>query len=135
MIKKVFISAGFNNTKNIAREINLIKNTLIDLKIDFILFIESYKFSEDQEKEMMKNAFLEIDKCDLLIAEVSNKSIGVGIEIGYAKAKKIPVLYLRKKNAEHSTTASGSANYSIIYSSQTDLRRKLKSYIKKVDEK
>lgn len=135
MIKKVFISASFNNTKNIAREINVIKNTLIDLKIDFILFIESYKFSEDQEKEMMKNAFLEIDKCDLLIAEVSDKSIGVGIEIGYAKAKKIPVFYLRKKDAEHSTTASGSAIYSIIYSSQTELRRKLKSYIKKVNKK
>jgi nucleoside 2-deoxyribosyltransferase len=49
----------------------------------------------------------------------------VGIEIGYAFAKQIPIIYLHKENAEYSTTASGSASHSIMYHNETDLVNKL----------
>ncbi len=70
---------------------------------------------------MMKIAFEEIDSADFLIAELSTKSIGVGIEIGYAFAKNKPIFYLRKKGTEYSTTAAGCSNFVIVYEDELDL--------------
>ena len=74
----------------------------------------------------MQQAFADIDSSDFLIAEVSEKAIGVGIEIGYAVAAKKPVIYLRNELTEHSTTAAGAANKVIIYQNTSDLEQKLK---------
>lgn len=74
---------------------------------------------------MMQQAFADINSSDLLIAEVSEKAIGVGIEIGYAVAAKKPVIYLRNELTEHSTTAAGAASRLIIYQSPLDLEQKL----------
>jgi nucleoside 2-deoxyribosyltransferase len=82
-------------------------------------------FEVHEEKQMMQQAFREIDAADLLIAEVSEKGIGVGIEIGYAAAKGKPVIYLRNASSEHSTTAAGSASHVIIYKNTADLVEKL----------
>ena len=53
---------------------------------------------------MMDHAMRDIKNSKVLIAETTYKGIGIGIEVRYAKAKGIPVIYLRQKNAEHSTT-------------------------------
>lgn len=74
---------------------------------------------------MMQQAMDDIDKCSMLIAETSDKAIGIGIEAGYAKAKGKPVIYLRHKDAEHSTTLSGISDIQIIYSDTDDLATKL----------
>lgn len=42
---------------------------------------------------MMQQAFVDIGNSDLLIAKVSEKAIGAGIEIGYAIAAKHVVFY------------------------------------------
>lgn len=78
----------------------------------------------------MEVAFGEIDNADLLIAEKSEKAIGVGIEIGYAVALKKPVIYLRNALSEHSTTASGCANNTIIYQNTPDLSYQLTQALK-----
>ncbi len=78
----------------------------------------------------MQQAFADINSSDLLIAEVSEKAIGVGIEIGYAVAAQKPVIYLRNAQAEHSTTAAGAANRAIIYENPEDLREKLEIVLK-----
>lgn len=129
MIRKAFISINFSNFNKFSEELDVIKNTLTQMNVEYILFVEKYKFSSSQEKIMMKKTFEEIDQCSLLIAEVSDKAIGVGIEIGYAKAKKIPILYLRRKKAEHSTTAAGTANDMIVYASAKNLQIRLVSYL------
>ena len=42
-------------------------------------------------------------------------------EIGYASAKNKPIIYLRKKDSEYSTTASGCSNYEIVYENELNL--------------
>ncbi len=64
---------------------------------------------------MMQAACEAIRQVDLLVAEVSEKAIGVGIEVGYAAALGIPVIYLRKADSDYSTTVGGLAAYSLIY--------------------
>lgn len=89
------------------------------------VFVDQYRFDPSQEREMMSQALADIDRSDLLIAETSDKGIGIGIETGYAKAKGKPVIYVRQAEAEHSTTVSGISDHQIIYSDDRDLGNKL----------
>ena len=82
---------------------------------------------------MMHRVFEDIDASDLLIAEVSHKAIGVGIEAGFAAAKGIPVIYLRQSGAEYSTTLGGLASHAVIYTSPGDLHTLLPSVLKRFD--
>ncbi|MEO5581154.1 MAG: nucleoside 2-deoxyribosyltransferase [Saprospiraceae bacterium] len=75
----------------------------------------------------------DIDHCDILIAETSNKGIGIGVEVGYAKAKGKPVIYIRQKDAEHSTTVSGISDFQMIYSDSNNLKNQLTDIINQLD--
>ena len=55
----------------------------------------------------------QIDRCDVLIAEVSNPSFGVGGELALAEQKKKPVILLSKKGSEVSEFVLG--NPAVVY--------------------
>lgn len=109
--------------------IKAIEQSLHEYKIESFVFVDRFKFSSEEEKEMMEQAMRSITECDILIAEISEKAIGVGIETGYAKALGKPIIYLRHKNAEHSTTASGISDFQIVYSDLEDLKERLISIL------
>lgn len=122
---KAYISISFAKRYSLVEELNTIIEALKNLKIEPLVFIDSYKFIPEEEKNMMHQAMLSIDSCDLLIAETTDKGIGIGVEVGYAKGKGKPVIYIRNKNAEHSTTVSGISDFQIIYDNLFDLKRQL----------
>ena len=124
-MKKAYLAISYQNRKSLSAEISSIKNVLSHFQISLFVFVDHYHFTIEEEKPMMKHAFTEISSSDLLIAEVSDKAIGVGIEIGYAAAQNKTILYLRNTITEHSTTASGTAGYSIIYQNPEDLSKQL----------
>jgi 2'-deoxynucleoside 5'-phosphate N-hydrolase len=93
--------------------------------IEGFIFVDNYKFDETEEQKMMQHAMDDIDNSDILIAETSFKGIGIGVEVGYAKAKGKIIIYLRQKDAEHSTTVSGMSDYVIIYNDEDDLCRQI----------
>ncbi len=129
-MKKAYLAISYSNRKLFDKEVK----TLIELceknNIKLLVFVDKYDFKENEEKEMMETAFREIDESDFLIAELTTKSIGVGIEIGYAFAKEKPILYLRKKDSEYSSTASGSSSYMIEYENGFDLRDSIDKLLK-----
>jgi nucleoside 2-deoxyribosyltransferase len=127
---QAYIAISYNKRKQLQPELDTIKEVLKLYSIIPFVFVDNYNFNAKQEKEMMQAAFAEIDKCDLLIAEVSDKAIGIGIEVGYAKAKKKPVIYLRHATAEHSTTVSGTSDYTVIYADTGDLQKQLNEILK-----
>ena len=94
------------------------------------VFVDEYQFSAKQEKKMMQKAMEDVEKSAILIAEVSEKGIGIGIEVGYAKAKIIPVIYVRNSKSEHSTTVSGIADFRVIYENEIDLEEQLDKILK-----
>ena len=122
---KAYISVSFNNRELLNNEIDTIIKALIENSIDSLVFVDKYRFQLSQEREMMQKAMEEIDNCDILIAETSEKGIGIGVEVGYAKGKSKTVIYLRQKDTEHSTTVAGSSDFQIIYSDTIDLRMRL----------
>lgn len=110
-------------------EINTIKDVCNECSIQPLVFIEKYSNFENN-KAMMDQAFEEISRSDILIAELSQKSIGVGIELGYAKALHKPVVYVMKTGSECSTTAGGASDHIIEYSCLKDLKEQLYKTLK-----
>ena len=122
---KAYIAVSFSKRKLFAKVIAAITETMNDSGIEPFVFIDHYTFLPEQEQEMMQQAMNDIDGCDLLIAETSEKAIGIGIEAGYAKGKGKPVIYLRHASAEHSTTLSGISDHQVIYKNDEDLKARL----------
>lgn len=127
---QVYIAASYSKRKQMQAELNTIQEVLVKGSFLPFVFIDNYNFNSSQSKEMMQAAFTEIDKSSLLIAEVSDKAIGIGVEVGYAKAKNKPVIYLRNINAEHSTTVAGASDHTLIYKDPTDLKIQLADLLK-----
>ena len=129
-MKKAYFAISYSNRKQFDKEVESLQNLFNKNNIELLVFVDKYDFKANQEKEMMKVAFEEIDSSDFLIAELSTKSIGVGIEIGYAFAKEKPIFYLRKKDSKYSTTASGCSNYLIEYENELDLVEMMEKRLK-----
>lgn len=129
MNKTAFISMSFSQTYLIKTVVERLKAVLSTYAISVNIFVDDYTFDASEEDIMMKVSCDDIAKCDFLIAEVSNKAIGVGVEVGYAAGLGKPIIYMRQRNAEHSTTVSGISTYNIIYDSLDDMEHKLEAII------
>jgi nucleoside 2-deoxyribosyltransferase len=123
--RQVFLSVGFQQRQKLQQEFSVILGVLDAFNLHAIDFVAQFSFSPDEEQAMMQTALAHIEASSLLIAEVSQKAIGVGIEIGYAVGKGIPVVYLRKQGSAYSTTVGGVAHAMVVYEDAEDLRVKL----------
>lgn len=93
--------------------------------------------SELSDKEIYLRDIQWLKACDVVIAEVTTPSLGVGYELAYAEALGKPVLCLFRKNQSSSLSAMVSGNQSFQvreYVSSGDAKeaitRFLKEYIK-----
>jgi len=129
---RAYVSVSFSEKEKLRKELDVITSTLARFEIEPFLFVDRYSFTSDQEQEMMKRAMKDIDTCNLVVVEASHKAIGIGVEAGYGKGKNKPIIYLRRKDAEHSTTVSGISDFHIIYDSISDLQSKLSAVIDKI---
>ena len=103
---------------------------LEQLDIECVVFTRKYaSFKINQEKEMMSLVFQEIERVNLLVVEMSVKRVGIGVEVGYAAACGIPILYLCKVGSDHSTTIGGTASKKLVYKDAVDLRCKLSAAV------
>ncbi len=125
-MKKAYLAISYSNRRKFDNEIKGLQTLFSEIDVELLVFVDEYNFRTSQETEMMNTAFMEIDSSDLLIAELTTKSIGVGIEIGYSYAKNKPIIYLRKIGSEYSTTAAGTSNFTIEYEDEFDLVKKMK---------
>ena len=73
-------------------------------------------------KEIMQETFAKIDSSDLVVIDVSEKGVGLGIEAGYAKAKGKELIVTVRKGMEVSTTISGTADRVIVYETISGIR-------------
>src|SRR5665648_104487 len=109
------------------------RNRLVIEKISSILESVGYETSciiRDKEKwgavtvslkELMESAFKEIDSCNIVVVDISEKGVGLGIESRYAYAKGIPVFIIAKKGSEISNTMVGISKQILIYERLTDI--------------
>lgn len=124
-MKKAFLSVSYQHRPQLNTEFAAIVTTLRIFDVEPIDFVTSYRFELGQEHNMMNLACSSIRSADLLIAEVTHKAIGVGIEVGFATALGIPIVYLRQSDAEYSMTVGGVASYCLVYHQAKDLAEQL----------
>lgn len=110
---KIYFAASYQKREEF---IDLYKY-LLSIGVEVSAPIYQYHVDDDIDyKKLMNYAFKEINSSNILMAETTYKEIGIGIEIGYAKANNIPIIYLRKKGSELSTTVLGTSDEEIVYS-------------------
>lgn len=131
-MKKAFLSISFKKKNELKDEIAAIAEVLKKHDIDPFIFVNKYILSPGREKEMMNKATKAIAASDLLITELTDKAIGVGIEVGYAYALGKKIIYLRKKQAAYSTTVGGISDKQIMYGNNDELRTKLEKALSKL---
>lgn len=78
--------------------------------------------------ELMKKTFQIIDESNVVIIDLSEKGVGLGIEAGYAYSKGITVIAIAHKT-KISTTLSGISKYDYVYKDKEDLASFLKSIL------
>lgn len=128
---RAYLAISIDHRTQLEPVIQTLRFTLHQAGIDLFIFVDQYRFSLQEEKAMMQAACREIDDSDILIAELSVKAIGVGLEAGYAVAKGKPVWYLRNAAAPHSSTVSGIATEQLLYLDEQDLADQLTHSIRK----
>lgn len=72
-------------------------------------------------QELMKLTFKEIDECDLVVIDLSEKGVGLGIEAGYAFARNIPIITIADIRADISETLEGISRKVIFYNDVEDI--------------
>ena len=124
-MKRAFLSRSYAHRHEMLPVVDIITQAAAAMDINVYDFVTVNQFEAHEMKLMMQTSFSQIQAADLLIAEVSVKAIGVGIEVGYAAALNKPILALRGELTEHSTTVSGTATVSLTYVDGEALRQVL----------
>ena len=71
--------------------------------------------------DLMKLTFEKIDICDLVVIDLTEKGVGLGIEAGYAYAKGIPIITIARSGSDISETLEGISKKIIFYNNIEDL--------------
>ena len=133
-MKTAYFGISKSNRIFFDKEVEALKKCLTKHGIGLFVFVDKFNFKRGQEKEMMASTFKEIDRSDFLIVELTKKAIGVGIEVGYAFAKRKPIIYIKRKEAKHSTTVDGCSNFVVEYENEFHLSEEIdKLFINNLD--
>lgn len=113
---KIYFTASVTSGRKYLSQYKLIVSLLKKLKHQVLstdvaeekLNINGSRLNKDQNlsaEEIFRRERAEIDEATLVIAEVTQPSMGVGMLVGYALQKKKPVLALLYKEAENNISA------------------------------
>ncbi|MDP3953766.1 MAG: hypothetical protein Q8P99_03025 [bacterium] len=75
-------------------------------------------------KELLKSS------CDLVVAEISNKSTSMGVELGWANAYGVPIICIYKTGLEPSESLKEVTDNFMEYSNSKELISKLEKIIR-----
>lgn len=129
-MKKAYLAVKFYEDCRNRKLIEQISESLHKAGFESLVLIRDFeKWGKVKfpPKKLMKLAFAQIDKSDLVVIEFSEKGIGLGIEAGYAYSKNIPIIVIAKKDSDISTTLRGVAKKIIFYDDPKELIQKFKS--------
>lgn len=124
-MKSAFVAVSYIHRHDLREVIDVISEKLSSHGYEPFIFVQKYDFHPDQTQQMMQKSTQHIQACDLFIAELTHKAVGVGIEAGYAHALNKPIVYVHHVQADLSTTLNGIADYRLMYRDTESLGHQL----------
>lgn len=129
---KAYISVDTETRKSLGKEIIALGMAMGSANVEQYIFVDKYTIEPGQEGEMMQKAMKEIDTSNFLIIEATKINVTSCIELGYAKAKRKPIVYLQKAEADTNDLIFALSNFHILYTSPKDLFDQLNDFLKNV---
>jgi nucleoside 2-deoxyribosyltransferase len=83
-------------------------------------------------RDLMLVTFEIMDSCSLVVLDLTEKGVGLGIEAGYAYANGIPIITIAKAGSDISKTLRGISTNVLLYQSFVDLRSRLSITVKNI---
>jgi len=83
---------------------------------------------EESDKSFNSKEFLKT--CDVMIAEVTYRATGLGIELGWADYLNVPIICIYKKQTKLAGSLKSITNNFIEYSDEKDMISKLEKKLK-----
>ncbi|PLW79972.1 hypothetical protein C0585_04760 [Candidatus Woesearchaeota archaeon] len=120
---KIFITSSFKNGENrkeIEKLCEIVRESGFE-DFSFIRDIENYQKVFHDPKELMKRAKEEIEKCDILLIDMTSKPTGRAIEAGIAFAQNKKIISIMKKGTKIKDTTRGISDFIIEYEHIQDL--------------
>lgn len=77
--------------------------------------LENWGRVQFEPGELMRRTFAAIEASDLILVELSEKGVGLGIEAGYAHARGIPLAVAARAGSDISSTLQGIAMAACLY--------------------
>ncbi|MDO8622711.1 MAG: nucleoside 2-deoxyribosyltransferase [archaeon] len=122
---KAYITCPVSHTKERLDLLPKIKEIITEEEVDSFIF----EIGGNPE-EIFERDYNQLKSCDLIIAEVSERSHGVGIEIGLSFGLGLKRILLIERGNSLTKLAQGMPDTIIIeYNNLEDLKKKLKSAI------
>ena len=94
-------------------------------------FFKEHEFIFPHDGDIVINTKDIISNCDLIIAETSMKTMGQGIELGWADYANIPIICIYEKGVEISSSLRFITNDIIEYENSKDMIQKIRKEILK----
>jgi nucleoside 2-deoxyribosyltransferase len=127
---KAYITCPVSHTKNRLDLLPEIKSIVQKNNIDCFVFEIG-----GTPEEIFKRDYEQLKSCDIIIAEVSETSHGVGIEIGLSYCLNLKRILLFEKGKSVTKLAQGIPNTTIIeYNNIKNLKEKLSFVLKHIKE-
>ncbi|MEK7554296.1 MAG: nucleoside 2-deoxyribosyltransferase [Patescibacteria group bacterium] len=123
---KAYVAFKFKEDYSDKESIEKISDTLHTAGLETVVMVRDYEkwgAVKMTPQEFMPLALRAIDDCDVFIADFSEKGVGLGIEAGYAYARKKPIIVIAKEGVEISDTLKGISKQVIFYTKPEDLAK------------
>jgi nucleoside 2-deoxyribosyltransferase len=121
---KIFLSIKYHDDH---RNRDLIENVTHALQPHRVMCVardvEEWGKKKFEARELMQRTFEEIDSSDIVVVELSEKGVGVGIEAGYARAKGKPIITVARRESDVSDTLRGISREVFIYQDKGELEK------------
>jgi nucleoside 2-deoxyribosyltransferase len=123
---KVFLSIKFHHDKQNKDRIEGISAALAQAGLETFCVVRdleqwgTVKFTPNQ---LMQETFKAITSCDVIVVDLTEKGVGVGIEAGYACAKNIPIITIAQQGSDISNTLQGISQQVILYKQFDELNQ------------